>query len=363
MVAGRREARRLEQETMENYDITALIGTYNRSGLLRGAIERMLAQDTGGLRYELIIVDNNSTDDTRQVVESFIAQGHSHVRYLFEGRQGVSHARNLGIANARAPIVALTDDDVRVAADWLSSIVRAFKAHPEADFIGGKVLPEWPHEPPAWLTKDHWAPLAILDYGDKPLRLEHAKSRTLITANFAARRKVFDEVGMFLPRFQRVKDFIGSTEDHEFQLRMYGAGLRGRYCPDIVATAAVQEERLLKAYHRRWHAGHGMFSAMMGIEHEKDDGPCLFNVPAHLYRRFAWFARQWVIACAKRDPALALKYENEMRYMANYMRTLAAQAPGNARRPAVLEVGLFLGAVVRRKLSAVRQATLPRRLR
>src|SRR5436305_8400951 len=139
----------------EPFDVSVIISTYNRCEMLPAALESILAQETAGTRYELIVVDNNSTDKTREVVESFIARGHANLRYVFEGKQGLSHARNAGIAAARAPIIAFTDDDVRAASDWVASIKRVFDEHPEVDFVGGKVLPRWEAEPPSWLTPDH----------------------------------------------------------------------------------------------------------------------------------------------------------------------------------------------------------------
>src|SRR5215471_13462056 len=106
----------------QDYDATVIIGTHNRSGMLAGAVDSVLAQHNNDVRYQLIVVDNNSTDDTRAVVESYIVRGHNHLQYIFEPRPGVSHARNSGIANARAPIIAFTDDDIRVSSDWVSSI-------------------------------------------------------------------------------------------------------------------------------------------------------------------------------------------------------------------------------------------------
>src|SRR5215216_2688114 len=125
------------------FDISVIISTYNRCDMLSSAIEKLLAQERERVAYEIIIVDNNSTDRTREVVESFIARGHSNLRYVFEPRQGVSHARNRGIAHAAAPIIAFADDDVVVSLDWVATIKRAFDEHTSVDCIGGRVLPEW----------------------------------------------------------------------------------------------------------------------------------------------------------------------------------------------------------------------------
>ena len=131
---------------------------------------------------------------------------------------------------------------------------REFDANPNVDFLGGKVLPCWVSPPAPWLTREHWAPLALLDYGDQSFYVDAAKRLCLIGANFAFRRRVFDELGMFKTDFQRVKDGIGSLEDHEMLLRLWHANRKGLYFPHIIVTAEIESERLQKSYHRRWHA-------------------------------------------------------------------------------------------------------------
>jgi Glycosyltransferases involved in cell wall biogenesis len=89
-------------------DVSVNICTYNRQQLLQTALESVLSQQADGLRYEVVVVDNNSTDDTRQLIQSFIARGATNLQYVFEARQGLSYARNAGVAAARSPIVAFT---------------------------------------------------------------------------------------------------------------------------------------------------------------------------------------------------------------------------------------------------------------
>ena len=188
------------------------------------------------------------------------------MKYLFEARQGLSYGRNTGIAAAKAPIIAFTDDDVRVAPDWVWRIKSGFEANPEIDFLGGKVVPRWPAEPPAWLTRPNWSPLALLDYGDSRFYVDSEKQLCLIGANFAFRRSAFDKVGLFKTDFQRVKDGIGSLEDHEMLLRLWRAGSRGLYLPELVVTAEIEPERMEKKYHRKWHTSHGRFYAALHSE-------------------------------------------------------------------------------------------------
>src|SRR5690606_14278297 len=162
---------------------------------------------------------------------------------------------NTGIARARAPLVAFTDDDVRVEPDWVAAVVRAFRDHPHADLVGGRVLPLWPATPPGWLTPDHWAPLALADHGAAPIAITPARPICPTGANLAVRRDVFASIGGFAAEFQRVKDGIGSLEDHEFLLRFLRSGRTGVYDPRIVVHAEIQPDRLERAYHRRWHTG------------------------------------------------------------------------------------------------------------
>ena len=156
--------------------------TYNRGDLLGNALRSILAQHQTTPPFELIVVDNNSTDHTRRVVEQ-CAAADARVRYIFEPQQGSSPGRNAGINAARSSIIAFTDDDVRVEADWIAAIARAFAEGANADVVGGRVLPIWPSPPPAWLTRDHWMPLALVDYGDQAFVVDRANPVCLVTAN------------------------------------------------------------------------------------------------------------------------------------------------------------------------------------
>src|SRR6201988_2356961 len=146
-------------------DLSIAVTTHNRADVLAGAIESLVSQDLDPARYEIVVVDNNSSDHTRSVVESF-ARNHPNVKYVFEPRQGIVFGRNTGIRTSLGPIIAFTDDDVRVSGNWAAIILEVMAAHPEVACVGGKVLPNLQGSWPAWLTPEHWAPLALLDYGE-----------------------------------------------------------------------------------------------------------------------------------------------------------------------------------------------------
>ena len=303
--------------------VSVIMSTYNRGPLLEDAIGTVLSQRPAITpSFELIVVDNNSTDHTREIVMERFARNDSRVRYLFERRQGLSYARNAGIHAARAPLIAFVDDDVRAQPDWVASVVRAFEQHPETDMVGGRVLPLWPSPPPAWLTRDHWTPLALVDYGDAPVAITSEHPICLVGANLSFRRLVFDEVGTFATDFQRVKDGIGSLEDHEFLLRFLRTGRTGLYDPRIVVHAEIQADRLRRAYHRRWHTGHGHFHALLRSERmEWTRIGTLFGVPAHLYRQALGHLVGWARARAVRDSARAFHHELGLRFFHGFFRT------------------------------------------
>lgn len=300
-------------------DVSIVISTYNRCELLEGALRALRSQTPANMAYEILVVDNNSTDRTRPLVEELARQNPENLKYFFEPRQGLSYGRNTGIAAAKAAIIAFTDDDVRVAADWIRCIKTGFEANPDIDFLGGRVVPRWPAEPPPWLTKANWSPLALLDYGDQPFYVDSAKQLCLIGANFAFRRRAFEKVGLFKTDFQRVRDGIGSLEDHEFLLRLWRVGGRGLYLPELVVTAEIEPGRMEKQYHRKWHTSHGRFYADLHSEEvERSKLGKFFGVPAHFYRQASNDLAGWIVAHIRRQPAEAFTSELGLRYFCGF---------------------------------------------
>jgi glycosyltransferase involved in cell wall biosynthesis len=341
-------------------DVSVVVSTYNRAGRLPAALEALLAQE-GGVPYEIVVVDNNSTDGTRDVVAAIASRAGGRIRYAFEPRQGLSYGRNTGITLARAPIIALSDDDVRVAADWVLRLKRTFDAHPEIDYVGGRVLPEWLEPPPRWLTTAHWAPLALQDYGAEPWITGRERAVCLVGANLAFRRRVFDTVGLFAPALGRIKDGIGSTEDHDMQLRVWRAGLYGLYAPAVVVAADVTPDRMSKGYHRRWHRGHGMHCGMMRLRElvpadlgpmsEPKDIVTLFGSPAFVYADLLRNGLRWVQAVySRKDP---LFYANQLRHVWSYIRTRQRLFANETHRGIAAELVAFARAYARKKRHAV----------
>jgi glucosyl-dolichyl phosphate glucuronosyltransferase len=327
-------------------DVSVVMSTYNRCDLLPAALDSLLAQETGDVTYEVVVVDNNSTDRTAQVIESFIARGQRRVRYVFEGRQGLSHGWNTGIAHARAPIVAFADDDVRVARDWVAVIKKAFDAHPEVDFIGFRVLPHWTTPPPAWLTWDHWTPLALQDYGEREVHSTAANPICFVGKAF--RREVFRRFGLFRPDLGRVRDGIGSMEDHELQQRLWRAGRRGLYVPAAVMTADVPAERMTRAYHRRWHTGHGAFYAVFRDDELERSAVRVFDVPGHFCVQAAATAVRWAACVLAGHRDRAFMHEVSLRFFVGFVRRRRADSLAADPRSTARELARLARSVYRR---------------
>jgi glycosyltransferase involved in cell wall biosynthesis len=309
-------------------DVSVVISTHNRAPSLVLTLESLARQETPpGLHYEVIVVDNNSTDSTRAVVEGVRSRGFTRLHYRFEPQQGVSYGRNTGISIARAPIVAFTDDDNDVSPAWVATIKATLDAHPEVDVLGGPILPRWPFPPPLWLDRRHWSPLAIMDYGDRPFPSNAAWPLCFLTANLAVRRKTFERVGVFSPSFPR-------GQDHEFLLRFWRAGGQAWYGPALVAHARIQPVRLTRRYHREWYRRHGVAAASMRLLESIGPlgslldtpigGAATFGALPFVYAEFFRETKAWVGSLPRGNASLRLHHSDRMRYLASYLRERAS---------------------------------------
>jgi len=322
-------------------DLSVIIPTCNRAGGLRPLLESLADQDADGLTYDVFVVDNNSRDDTRTIVTDFIRhEGSGRFHYLFEPRQGVSYARNAGVASSRGPIVAFLDDDGIPGADWVRSMARAFAEYPEADCIGGRVRPKWTTDRPSWLTDAHAGPVALQDRPQPAWVNASNASPCLITANLGCRRQIFAEVGGFSPAYPR-------NQDREFELRLWRAGKQGLYLPAMDVVVEVPPNRLTRRYHRRWQMTTGKYHALMRYRdtvdakgrliEERPHGRFL-GTPHFLYRECFERVIRWMRAALRGDADERFLHESRLWYFAGFVRTrfqtdVLRRAAGSPRPP------------------------------
>jgi len=232
--------------------LSVIICTYNRAESLRETLASLKQQRfPEGVETEVIVVNNNSRDHTEQVVREAASASPVRFDYLLETRQGLSWARNTGIAKARGDVLAFLDDDVLLATDWLEGLVRCFR-ETAADALGGRIDMKWLCEAPVWLTDDLKAPLISQDLG--PVRREwRPGERTFLGANMAFRRKVFETCGDFRTDLGRKGNSLIGGEDREFFERIAAGGFKIYYEPSAVVFHRVELDRLSQKFYRKWY--------------------------------------------------------------------------------------------------------------
>jgi glucosyl-dolichyl phosphate glucuronosyltransferase len=321
---------------------TVLICTYNRAGYLADTLDSLAASRVNDLRWNVIVVDNNSTDTTREVVASRIARFPVALEYIFEAQQGKSNALNTGLAATNAAIVVFTDDDVRVGEGWLEAVCRPMLDDETIDYTGGPVLPMWEQPCPSWLDgrSDLWGTLAILDYGPQPFIFEERR-RVPLGANMSVRRTLIDRVGGFDPALGRKGESLLGQEQAEFFCRSRAAGARGLYVPAARLDHHVPAQRLTRGYFRRWWYWKGVSKSRLEQRHPVTElgidlsaVPRFAGVPRFMIGSALRDAAGWLIAALTWNQAERMRCVAMLCYFAGYvngLRTPLHDTPATAR--------------------------------
>lgn len=262
-------------------DASVVVCTFNRAASLRDTLQALRAlQVSAACHWEIIVVDNNSDDDTRELVESMRREWPL-LRYAFEPQQGLSHARNRGIATARGEVLLFTDDDVLPEPDWLEATLDGMTRH-HADACGGYVAPIWGAPPPLWLTERFHGFLAIRAERSDEYPITRA-AEAPFGANMAIRRSVFERIGGFDTGRGRKGAELAAGEDGEFFARILEAGLRVVFLGHSRVHHKVEAFRLTKRYFRRWRLHNSRNQAAhVGVPGSRR----LFNIPLYLFPQF-----------------------------------------------------------------------------
>jgi len=211
---------------MSELHLTVAICTYNRAELLRQTLAGVARQSFPHDRFEVLVIDNNSRDHTREVVASFAAASPA-PRHVLETQQGLDHARNRAIAEARGGIIVFADDDILVEPDWLAQLAAPFAADGghRIGAVGGEVVPVFPDGLPPWIAEWH-SPLAFRrDAGPLP------SSLSPMGANFAFPKWVFERHGAFHTTLDRSGKNLFGGGDTEMIRRLRAAGLEIWFVP------------------------------------------------------------------------------------------------------------------------------------
>jgi glycosyltransferase involved in cell wall biosynthesis len=230
--------------------ITLAIQTYNRSSTLAQTLESLRdLRCPETTEYEILVVDNNSNDDTPQVIQEYRDLLAPRLRSVLERRQGLSHARNRALQEARGQIVSFLDDDVVVDRDWLSAVAAAFEEY-SATVVGGRSYLIFRSRRPTWLPPHYESFLSRLDYGDQVIV---GTDNDLYGLNFSVRKDAVVRVGGFDPSLGRCGPVsLRSGEESDLLRKIRASGGVAVYEPRAVVGHIVLPERLtMKWFLRR----------------------------------------------------------------------------------------------------------------
>jgi len=303
-------------------NLTVILCTYNRCGELPRALESVAFQTLPhSVEWEVLVVDNNSSDQTRAVVEDFCLRHPGRFRYLFEPQQGLSYARNAGVREARGKILAFTDDDVIAEPGWLQNLTAGLHSGEWAG-AGGRVLPRWPCSPPPWVpVRERFglAPIAMFDLGSQVISLSEAP----VGANMAFERGMFEKYGGFRTDLGRCGDKSLSNEDTEFGRRLLAAGERLRYEPSAVVNHSVPQERLRQHYFLKFWFDKGR-SDILEFGIPRDTRWRVAEIPIDLFRRITRWTAQWTLSI---KPSKRFHRKSSVWYIAGQIFQCYRQSP------------------------------------
>jgi glycosyltransferase involved in cell wall biosynthesis len=274
--------------------VSVIVCTCNRAESLRKALESLSRSELPqSLEWEVLVVDNNSTDQTREVTKDFCMRDPAHFRYVFEPRPGKSHALNRGVTEARGEVLAFTDDDVQVEPKWLGNLTVNLNNGKWAG-ASGRTLPQQPYRAPHWIPRSPRHALAPLAIFDPPIPAGPL-AEPPYGVNMAYQRSVFEKYGGF-----RVDLGPGAgvgipqkSEDSEFGTRVIAGGEQLRYEPSAVLYHAVPPGRLKKRYFLDWWFDKARADIRAGGIHLKTRWT-LAGIPLRLFVRMFKWALAWL---------------------------------------------------------------------
>ena len=230
---------------MNTPQISAIICTHNRDTYLGAAIDSLLTQDFPN--FEVVVVDNASSDRTKEVVESRLSD--PRLKYIYEAVTGLSVARNTGATHSQSEILAYLDDDAIATPHWLNILYAAYQENEQLAIAGGKVTLIWPEgvTPPPWLSGNLAGNLGAYDLGEIPIPIENP-GLTPRGLNYSIRRSFLEQIGGFDPNLGRVGKKLLSNEELMMTELALKLGWQVTYLPDALVAHNVAPERV----NRRW---------------------------------------------------------------------------------------------------------------
>jgi glucosyl-dolichyl phosphate glucuronosyltransferase len=305
-------------------DFTVIICTYNRSGNLPSCLAALARQErVEGIDWEVLVVDNNSSDDTHAVVETLGRELPIKVRYVREARQGLNHARNCGVSSSAGTHFTFVDDDIHVSPQWLAALHQAFE-RTDADAIGGRIHLDPSIALPKWVAPGSETAgfLGYQDFGEQPFRMD-GKSKYPFGGNMSFHRRVVERIGLFDPKLGRKGEgrkrgelFKGAETDYFHRLAERGDA-RIYYEPGAIVYHRVQPHQLRQRYFLTIHFNAGYQKAFYDARefHRR-----MFGVPVFLYAQLTRAVGRYLGLLVTRGPSKAFR---QLMTVGHFLGTIA----------------------------------------
>lgn len=232
---------------MQPPELSIVICTYNRAQMLDDVLKSFsVLRPVPDISFEVIVVDNNSSDNTRGIVERWQSRNEFPLGYLLEKQQGISYARNLGISESKGNWLWFLDDDVYLDENWLQGVTDVIRNYPEAMAIAGKIVLEFESPEPDWLPDIAYNYYGLTRFGEIPRWL--SRGEYPVGANVAIRKAVFEYTGLFNSNLGRVGNSLISWDETEFFMRLYRSGGQIIYTPHAIARHRITKKQLTKLW-------------------------------------------------------------------------------------------------------------------
>lgn len=286
--------------------IDILISTFNRSDSLKRTLLSLEEINwPSGFLCSVIVIDNHSTDETKQIVQDLSRQLRFKLNYLFEEKPGKIHALENALKFSKADVVAFTDDDVTFDANWLNVLVENFKDN-RVSGLTGKIFPVYSFPKPDWYSDQLSMVLGSVD-----LVHERKETKYAAGANMAFKRTVLDKVG-FMSGFQG-----HMNEDTLLSHKITRQGFKIIYDPALIVYHHFQEEKFNRAYFQRWYWNSGRSIAQLNKEADREEGKKIFGVPLWRFRQA--FEHRWSEWKNRQDEKVRFYHELQVHRFKGYL--------------------------------------------
>lgn len=306
-------------------DVSVCICTYNRCASLLEALHSLREMRAPArVRFEVLVVDNNSSDGTAEALER-LEPGTLPLRYVLEPQQGLSHARNRAISETTGRVIAFLDDDVIVDADWLAALVEAFSAEPAPAAVGGpaRIDDDLPRR--RWWHEEFAGVAGHFDRGSSVLRSDEGYRGMIgIGANLAFDRRIFERYGGFRTDLGRSGSSLAMGEELDLLERLRGNDEQLVYDPAIVVHHRPDLTRMSKSYLRRWYFRFGEWRC---VAERDSQGVRWLAVPRWHFRTAVEDLARWLHALLTRRPAEALLHQLHIVAFGGYLKRAWGRRP------------------------------------